>query len=82
MSDDIITLQEAAGSDCVSVPVFLRDYITAQTDSLSEQQRNRCLHTLSALRDCGYQCLTAPLRAHVKVLIILVLILVSFLVLV
>ncbi|XP_028252650.1 tumor necrosis factor alpha-induced protein 2a isoform X2 [Parambassis ranga] len=44
----------------------LRDYITAQTESLSEQQRHHCLHTLSALRDCGYQCLIGPLHAHVK----------------
>ncbi|XP_059210380.1 tumor necrosis factor alpha-induced protein 2-like [Centropristis striata] len=38
----------------------LRDYITAQTGSLSEPQRQRCVDALSALKDCGYRCLTCP----------------------
>ncbi|XP_031694611.1 tumor necrosis factor alpha-induced protein 2-like isoform X1 [Anarrhichthys ocellatus] len=45
----------------------LRDYITSQTGSLSEQQRRRCLDTLSALKDCGYRCLTCPIHIQLKV---------------
>ncbi|XP_008297125.1 tumor necrosis factor alpha-induced protein 2a isoform X1 [Stegastes partitus] len=45
----------------------LRDYITRQTGSLSEEQRRRCLDTLSALRDCGYQCFTGPTQVQLKV---------------
>ncbi|XP_072218976.1 tumor necrosis factor alpha-induced protein 2a [Leuresthes tenuis] len=44
----------------------LRDYITGQTGSLSEEQRRRCLDTLSALRDCGYRCFTGPLSNRMK----------------
>ncbi|XP_047430125.1 tumor necrosis factor alpha-induced protein 2-like isoform X2 [Mugil cephalus] len=40
----------------------LRDYITDQTGSLTEEQRCRCLRTLSALKDCGYRSLTSPLQ--------------------
>ncbi|XP_040919869.1 tumor necrosis factor alpha-induced protein 2a isoform X2 [Toxotes jaculatrix] len=43
----------------------LRDYIT--TGSLPEQQRRRCLDTLSALRDCGYRYLTCPIHVQLKV---------------
>ncbi|XP_063736997.1 tumor necrosis factor alpha-induced protein 2-like [Eleginops maclovinus] len=45
----------------------LRDYITGQTGSLSEQQRRRCLDTLAALKDCGYRCLTCPIHLQMKV---------------
>ncbi|MEQ2174544.1 hypothetical protein GOODEAATRI_008986, partial [Goodea atripinnis] len=45
----------------------LRDYITGQTGGLSEEQRGRCLDTLTALRDCGYQCFTCPLHGKIKV---------------
>ncbi|KAI3364697.1 hypothetical protein L3Q82_011477, partial [Scortum barcoo] len=44
----------------------LRDYITGQTGSLSEQQRRRCLDTLSALKDCGYRCFTWPIHTQLK----------------
>ncbi|XP_042370775.1 exocyst complex component 3-like protein 2, partial [Plectropomus leopardus] len=44
-----------------------RDYITDQTGSLSEQQRRRCLDALSALKDCGYRCLTCPIHTQLKV---------------
>nr|XP_046229949.1 tumor necrosis factor alpha-induced protein 2-like isoform X2 [Scatophagus argus] len=44
-----------------------RDYITGQTGSLSEQQRRRCLDTLSALWDCGYRSLTCPIHIQLKV---------------
>ncbi|XP_070782378.1 tumor necrosis factor alpha-induced protein 2a [Enoplosus armatus] len=44
-----------------------RDYITGQTESLLEQQRHRCLDTLSALRDCGYMCFTCPIYIQLKV---------------
>ncbi|MEQ2311183.1 hypothetical protein AMECASPLE_017028 [Ameca splendens] len=45
----------------------LRDYITGQTGGLSEEQRGRCLDSLTALRDCGYQCFTCPLHGKIKV---------------
>ncbi|XP_068610229.1 tumor necrosis factor alpha-induced protein 2-like [Brachionichthys hirsutus] len=45
----------------------LRDYITGRTGSLSEQQKDRCLDTLSALWDCGYSCLTGPIQMQLKV---------------
>ncbi|XP_022068118.1 tumor necrosis factor alpha-induced protein 2a isoform X2 [Acanthochromis polyacanthus] len=45
----------------------LRDYITGQTERLSEEQRCRCLGSLAALRDCGYRCFTLPLKVHLKV---------------
>ncbi|XP_059195858.1 tumor necrosis factor alpha-induced protein 2-like [Centropristis striata] len=38
----------------------LRDYITAQTGSVLEPQRRHCMDALSALKDCGYRCLTCP----------------------
>ncbi|KAM8725300.1 tumor necrosis factor alpha-induced protein 2-like isoform 2-T2 [Acanthopagrus schlegelii] len=44
-----------------------RDYITTMTGSLSEEQRCRCVNTLSALKDCGYRCLTAPIHTQLKV---------------
>ncbi|XP_070843061.1 tumor necrosis factor alpha-induced protein 2-like [Chaetodon trifascialis] len=44
----------------------LRDYIIGQTGSLSEQQRHRCLDTLSALWDCGYRCFTCPIHIQLK----------------
>ncbi|XP_044024199.1 tumor necrosis factor alpha-induced protein 2a isoform X2 [Siniperca chuatsi] len=44
-----------------------RDYITGQTGSLSEEQRSRCLDTLSALKDCGYRCFTCPIHIQLKV---------------
>ncbi|XP_022614645.1 tumor necrosis factor alpha-induced protein 2-like [Seriola dumerili] len=44
-----------------------RDYITGETGSLSEQQRRRCLETLSALRDCGYRYFTCPIDVQLKV---------------
>uniref|UniRef100_UPI0037E9C833 tumor necrosis factor alpha-induced protein 2a isoform X2 n=1 Tax=Semicossyphus pulcher TaxID=241346 RepID=UPI0037E9C833 len=44
-----------------------RDYITGQTGILMEQQRHRCLDTLTALKDCGYRCLTCPSRVQLKV---------------
>nr|XP_033505100.1 tumor necrosis factor alpha-induced protein 2a [Epinephelus lanceolatus] len=43
-----------------------RDYITGQTGSLSEEQRHRCLDTLSALKDCGYRCITCPIHTQMK----------------
>uniref|UniRef100_A0A3B4UVR1 Tumor necrosis factor alpha-induced protein 2-like n=1 Tax=Seriola dumerili TaxID=41447 RepID=A0A3B4UVR1_SERDU len=43
-----------------------RDYITGETGSLSEQQRRRCLETLSALRDCGYRYFTCPIDVQLK----------------
>uniref|UniRef100_A0A3B4YSW7 Tumor necrosis factor alpha-induced protein 2-like n=1 Tax=Seriola lalandi dorsalis TaxID=1841481 RepID=A0A3B4YSW7_SERLL len=43
-----------------------RDYITGATGSLSEQQRRRCLETLSALRDCGYRYFTCPIDVQLK----------------
>ncbi|XP_049913935.1 tumor necrosis factor alpha-induced protein 2a [Epinephelus moara] len=43
-----------------------RDYITGQTGSLSEEQRRRCLDTLSALKDCGYRCITCPIHTQMK----------------
>ncbi|KAM9339300.1 tumor necrosis factor alpha-induced protein 2-like [Symphorus nematophorus] len=46
-----------------------RDYITGQTGSLSEEQRHRCLDTLSALRDCGYRCLTCTIHTQLKSLL-------------
>ncbi|XP_045917031.1 tumor necrosis factor alpha-induced protein 2a isoform X2 [Micropterus dolomieu] len=45
----------------------LRDYITGQTGSLSEQQTSRCLDALSALKDCGYRCFTCPFHVQLKV---------------
>ncbi|XP_067337323.1 tumor necrosis factor alpha-induced protein 2a isoform X1 [Channa argus] len=45
----------------------LSEYISGQTGRLSEQQRQRCLDTLSALRDCGHKCFTCPIQAQVKV---------------
>lgn len=44
----------------------LRDYISAETGNLSEEQKCRCLRTLSALRDCGYRRLTCSLHAELK----------------
>ncbi|XP_013887374.1 tumor necrosis factor alpha-induced protein 2 isoform X2 [Austrofundulus limnaeus] len=44
----------------------LSDYISRQTGSLSEAQRQRCLDALSAVRDCGYRCFTCPLHDHTK----------------
>ncbi|XP_074472075.1 tumor necrosis factor alpha-induced protein 2-like isoform X2 [Sebastes fasciatus] len=44
-----------------------RDYITSETGSLSEQQRRRCLETLSALKDCGYRYFTCPIQIQLKV---------------
>ncbi|XP_028996467.1 tumor necrosis factor alpha-induced protein 2a isoform X3 [Betta splendens] len=43
----------------------LRDYVTG-TGRLSEEQRRQCLHSLSALRDCGYSCFTCPIHAQLK----------------
>lgn len=40
-----------------------RDYITGTC--VTEQQRRRCLDTLSALKDCGYRCLTCPSQLKV-----------------
>ncbi|CAJ1077832.1 tumor necrosis factor alpha-induced protein 2-like [Xyrichtys novacula] len=45
----------------------LRGYITGQTGSLSEKQRCCCLDTLTALKDCGYQCLICPILVQLKV---------------
>ncbi|XP_054451944.1 tumor necrosis factor alpha-induced protein 2-like, partial [Anoplopoma fimbria] len=45
----------------------LRDYITSQTGSLSEPQRQSCLDSLSALKDCGYRCFTCPIHIQLKV---------------
>ncbi|XP_035534138.1 tumor necrosis factor alpha-induced protein 2-like [Morone saxatilis] len=45
----------------------LRDYITAQTGSLTEQQRHHCLDALTDLRDCGYRCFTCPIHSQLKV---------------
>ncbi|KAM4529367.1 tumor necrosis factor alpha-induced protein 2-like isoform 2-T2 [Fundulus diaphanus] len=45
----------------------LRDYITGETGSLSDEQKRRCLDALTALRDCGYQCFTCPLHGNIKV---------------
>uniref|UniRef100_A0A3B3V6H4 Tumor necrosis factor alpha-induced protein 2-like n=1 Tax=Poecilia latipinna TaxID=48699 RepID=A0A3B3V6H4_9TELE len=45
----------------------LRDYISGQAEGLAEEQKRRCLDTLSALRDCCYQCLTFPLHGKIKV---------------
>ncbi|KAF3703282.1 Tumor necrosis factor alpha-induced protein 2 [Channa argus] len=47
----------------------LSEYISGQTGRLSEQQRQRCLDTLSALRDCGHKCFTCPIQAQVKSLL-------------
>ncbi|XP_037607368.1 tumor necrosis factor alpha-induced protein 2-like isoform X3 [Sebastes umbrosus] len=44
-----------------------RVYITSETGSLSEQQRRRCLETLSALKDCGYRYFTCPIQIQLKV---------------
>ncbi|XP_034555681.1 tumor necrosis factor alpha-induced protein 2-like [Notolabrus celidotus] len=44
-----------------------RGYITGLTGSLSEQQRCRCLETLTALRDCGYRTLTGTVLIQMKV---------------
>ncbi|KAM9354205.1 tumor necrosis factor alpha-induced protein 2a isoform 2-T2 [Pholidichthys leucotaenia] len=44
----------------------LRDYITAQSGSLNEEQRRRCLDSLSALRNCGYRCLSGQLQSQMK----------------
>ncbi|XP_060908790.1 tumor necrosis factor alpha-induced protein 2a isoform X2 [Labrus mixtus] len=43
-----------------------RDYITGLTGSVSDQQRQSCLDTLSALKDCGYRCLTRPNLTQLK----------------
>ncbi|PWA28307.1 hypothetical protein CCH79_00019019 [Gambusia affinis] len=45
----------------------LRDYICGQAKGLAEDQKRRCLDTLSALRDCCYQCFTFPLHGKIKV---------------
>ncbi|KAM6992352.1 tumor necrosis factor alpha-induced protein 2a [Tautogolabrus adspersus] len=44
-----------------------RDYITGLTGSVSDQQRQSCLDSLSALKDCGYRCLTCPILMQLKV---------------
>lgn len=44
-----------------------RDYITGLTGSVSEQQRRRCLDSLSALLDCGHRCFIGPVHVQVKV---------------
>ncbi|XP_074541333.1 tumor necrosis factor alpha-induced protein 2a isoform X2 [Halichoeres trimaculatus] len=44
-----------------------RDYITGKAEGLSEQQRHRCLDTLTALRDCGYKYFTCPIFIKLKV---------------
>ncbi|XP_041660871.1 tumor necrosis factor alpha-induced protein 2-like [Cheilinus undulatus] len=44
-----------------------RNYITGLTGSLSDQQRQSCLDTLSALKDCGYKCLACPKLLQLKV---------------
>ncbi|XP_041831417.1 tumor necrosis factor alpha-induced protein 2a isoform X3 [Melanotaenia boesemani] len=45
----------------------LRDYISGQTESLSEAQRHGCMDTLSALRDVVFMCFTCPFHSHIKV---------------
>ncbi|KAG7508795.1 tumor necrosis factor alpha-induced protein 2-like isoform X3 [Solea senegalensis] len=45
----------------------LRDYITESTVCVCEQQRRRCLNSLTALRDYGYRYFTCPLHVHLKV---------------
>ncbi|KAM4713725.1 tumor necrosis factor alpha-induced protein 2a isoform 2-T2 [Anableps anableps] len=45
----------------------LRDYITGQTGSLPEEQKRRCLDSLTALRDCCYQCFSCPIHGKIKV---------------
>uniref|UniRef100_A0A3B5QBE6 Tumor necrosis factor alpha-induced protein 2-like n=1 Tax=Xiphophorus maculatus TaxID=8083 RepID=A0A3B5QBE6_XIPMA len=49
-----------------SSPV-LRDYISGQAEGLAEDQKRRCLDTLSALRDCCYQYFIFPLHGKIKV---------------
>ncbi|XP_026050386.1 tumor necrosis factor alpha-induced protein 2-like isoform X1 [Astatotilapia calliptera] len=44
----------------------LRDYITAETGNLSQEQKHGCLNALSALRDCGYRYLTCSLHIRLK----------------
>ncbi|XP_035474356.1 tumor necrosis factor alpha-induced protein 2-like isoform X1 [Scophthalmus maximus] len=44
-----------------------RDYVTDPTGNLTEQQRQRCLDTLTALRDCGYRYFTCPIHLELKV---------------
>lgn len=44
----------------------LRDYITAETGNLSQEQKHGCLNALSALRDCGYRYLTCSLHVRLK----------------
>lgn len=34
---------------------------------MSEQQKARCLDSITALRDCGYTCLTTAIQHHLKV---------------
>ncbi|XP_029705440.1 tumor necrosis factor alpha-induced protein 2-like [Takifugu rubripes] len=46
----------------------LRDYVTVQIGSVSEQQQRQCLNTLAALWDCGFGCLTYPIHAQMKML--------------
>ncbi|XP_032440803.1 tumor necrosis factor alpha-induced protein 2-like isoform X1 [Xiphophorus hellerii] len=45
----------------------LRDYISGQAEGLAEDQKRRCLDTLSALRDCCYQYFIFPLHGKIKV---------------
>lgn len=59
----------SSAADWFSLLVF-RDYITAETGNLSEEQKHGCLNALSALRDCGYRYLTCPLHVKLKVRIL------------
>lgn len=56
----------SSAADWFSLLVF-RDYITAETGNLSQEQKHGCLNALSALRDCGYRYLTCPLHVSLKV---------------
>ncbi|XP_061563478.1 tumor necrosis factor alpha-induced protein 2a [Cololabis saira] len=43
-----------------------RDYVSAQTEFLSEERRRRCLDSLTALRDSGFRLFIAPLQDKIK----------------
>uniref|UniRef100_A0A1A7YFR2 Tumor necrosis factor, alpha-induced protein 2a n=1 Tax=Iconisemion striatum TaxID=60296 RepID=A0A1A7YFR2_9TELE len=45
----------------------LSEYLSRQTEGLSEELRRRCLDSLAALRDCGYRYFTCPLQDQIKV---------------
>ncbi|KAM3602653.1 uncharacterized protein V6R79_008243 [Siganus canaliculatus] len=69
--EEFVKGDHSNGGPVVKAQLFceqqLRDYITGQTGSLSQQQQRCCLDALDALRECGYKTLTASIQTDLKV---------------